>query len=389
MEDKIEILRKLMDKENDRRKKQGDERPAIYIAGEHPELLDQGILRSGNLALDSLLHGGYRRGSCTIFYGPEKAGKTSLALESIANIQKEGGICAYIHSESAFPSKHAELLGVDLSKLIMIQDFNNGEAAFDILRDLLIDDKYLPRNLIDFVVVDSVAALASRAELNKMQEEGMAADTMGAHPKMMTKITKLLFNTGAIGRAAVLLINQVRDNLSYGGGTYMPGGRALRHAAHVIVYVTAPNGEDFILFEGTGSDRKRVGHTVKLTVKKNKAGLGGHEGEETTYTVRYNEGSEMEQPLIDLAVERGVIEEPSKGWFILNVDESILSDLGLVRPIIDKKTGEISGYDKVKVQGRKNLISLLKENKNLNADILKRLGIGSNLDEEREKLMVG
>lgn len=347
-EQKMSTINKLMDEINAKRKKDNptEDRPAIYIAGERPDLVDHGIIKTGNIAFDGLLHGGLRRGSLTILYGPESSGKTSLCLEAVANAQRQGLVCAYVHSEAAFPMEHARLLGVDLSKLIMIQDFTSGEAAFDILRKLLVTDKFVPRNILDLVVVDSIGGMASSAELKKMAEDGIAADTMGCHPKMMTKTMKLLFNTGAVGKAAVLMVNQVRDNLSYGGGTYMPGGRALRHASHVTVMVTKPGGEGMIIYE----NKKQVGHTVRLFTKKNKAGLGGHEGEEAFYVVRYNVGTDNVLPLFNAARLADLVVEPSKAYFQFNLPKEFLKPFGLWKEEYDKK-GNLKTDEPVKIHG--------------------------------------
>jgi recombination protein RecA len=349
-------LEKVLSQINAQRKKDSptNKRPAIFYASDHPELLDQGIIKSGNLAFDTLLHGGVRRGRMTVIYGPEAVGKSSLCYELIAYAQQTyGAKCAVVHTEAIFPVEYARMLGVDLSDLLVIQDVTSGDAAFDILRRLLVDDKYQPRNLLDLVLVDSVGAVISSAELKKFSAEGFAADTMGCHPKLMTKVTKLLFATGAVGKAAVVMINQLRDNLSYGGGSYMPGGRAFRHFADVIVYAMKPSDEKIV------KNKKQVGHTIRLTTRKNKAGLGGHEGEEQSYQVKYNVGSDNELPLFNAAQLADVVSANGSGYFKFNLPKDFLEKFGLWKTEKTKK-GDIKKDEPLTIHGEETAVEILR-----------------------------
>lgn len=385
-EEKLAALGKVMIGLNARKAKKNpnDDRPAVYFAGQRPDLLDHGVLKTGNLALDEVLHGGIKRGGLTTLYGPPSCGKTSLCLEAIAFIQAQGGVCAYLHSEALFPLEHARMLGVDLDQLIMIQDFNAGEDAFNILNELLVDEHGVPRNAIDLVVVDSIAALVPKYQLDKMTEEGMEAQEMGSHPKMLTNETRRLFGTGALGKASVIFINQVRDNLSgYGGGFTMPGGHAVKHFSHVIIRVTAPKAG--ILTEGTGVNKRVVGHTVHLAIEKNKAGLGGHPGEDTDYEVRYNVGLDNILPLFNAACVAGIIGEPSKSYFIFDLPKSVLSPLGLWKEQRNSKD-EIVADEPLKIHGQDAVTTAIRTSDDLQEILYGVIRDGLSVDEVLAKV---
>lgn len=359
-EEKLKTVGKVMDQLNAKKKKRNpvDDRPAIYYAGKRPDLLDHGIIKTGNLAFDRAVHGGLKRSSLTTLWGLTNCGKTSLSLEAIANAQKEDLVCAYVHSEACFPSEHARMLGVDLEKLIIIQDFTSGEEAFNMLVDLLSDDNGIPRNILDLVVVDSIAALMPKYVLDKIDDEGLEGQEMGSLPKMLTNATRRIFGTGALGKTAMIFINQARDNLgSYGGGLQMPGGRAVKHFSHVIVQVKAPRSG--WLFEGTGEKKKRVGHTVILDIEKNKAGLGGHPGETVEYQVRYNLGTDNILPLFNAALVSDVIANISSGWFQFKLPKEFLSPLGLWREEKNAK-GEVKLDEPLKIRGQEAVLTILR-----------------------------
>jgi len=312
---KLEEAQKVMDKLNRKRKAAypNDPRPAVFIAGQRRDLLDKMIIPSNNETINRLLHGGFKKGLLHLFYGNPNCGKSSAAYELIASAQQRGLQCLLIHTESVFPAAQAEELGVNMDELILVQGLTSGEECMNIVFDLLYDkEKGCPRDAVDLVVIDSVAALVPEYSAKKQDKDGFEAEEMGTHAKMVTRIVNRLFGTGASTNAAVVAINQVRDNVSsYGGGTTQGGGHALKHMAKVIMKFTAPAAGKIL------DGKKRIGHMVHVLVEKNSAGLGGHPGEEAEYAVIYHEGSDNLQPMIDAALNDELIVETSSSRYVI------------------------------------------------------------------------
>jgi recombination protein RecA len=357
--DKLAAAKKIMASLNAAKKKAKplDTRPAVYIAGEHPELLDHGIVRSSNTAFNVGVHGGLRRGILTIFWGKENTGKSSAAYEFIAQVQKEGGVAAVVHSESLFPAESAKELGVNLDELIMIQDFTSGEDAVNSLFKLMYDVKTgVPLNILDIVVIDSLASLVPKYVVDKMDDEGFEAQSMGAHPKMITGMVNRIFGTGASAKTAIIGINQLREKIGgYGNPETQGGGHALAHMGKLVCKFATYSADR--IFEGKGDDKKRVGHTVHVIIEKNQSGLGGHPGEEFSYDVYYHKGSDSIQPIIDAALVDGYIEEPSKAWFqVLPKEIDFIKEMGLWD---EKKNAPL------KIQGKPKLREIVASNEKL------------------------
>jgi RecA/RadA recombinase len=352
LEEKLAKASKIMNSLNAAKAKKNpdDTRPAVYFAGQRPDLLDHGVLKSANIAVNEILHGGLKRGTVTIVWGLPGCGKSCLAYETIAQVQRDGGVAVILHAETMFPIETARMFGIDLSKLIIIQNFINAEIAMDSLFDLLSDDKGVPLNIVDLVVVDSVASMPPKAEVEKVNEEGFESCDMALLARLMSKFSRI--TNVSIGKAAMLLINQVRSNIGgYGAPQMMPGGHALNHLGDAIIYLSAPKGADNIITEGTGKEKIVVGHTVHMRMDKNKAGLGGHPGQTGSYVVRYNVGTDTITPLYNSAVVYGLVYEAAKSRYRFNIPKDLLSRYGFWKLEINEKTGEVKTDEPMSIHG--------------------------------------
>ncbi len=259
------------------------------------EKVDVGAISTGSLSLDIAIGvGGVPRGRIIEIYGPESSGKTTLALSIAAQAQKEGGVVAFIDAEHALDPTWAERLGVNLNDILVSQP-NYGEQALDIC-DLLVRS-----NSVDVVVVDSVAALTPKAELDGEMDESQ----VGVQARMMSKAMRKL--TGAISqsKATVIFINQIREKIGviYGSPETQPGGRALKFAASLrldIRRVTSITDGD-----------KVVGNRTRVKVVKNKVSAPFTKAE---FDIMFNEGISYTGDLLDLAVLSKVANK-SGAWF--------------------------------------------------------------------------
>lgn len=326
--DNPELL-KVIDKLNRKKKKDHptDDRPAVFIAGERPDLMNPGVIATPNIAINRALHGGLKRGTIHVFWGDSGTGKTTAGLEIIAGAQKAGGVGLYALSEGVFPIEQARMVGVDLDSLIFIEGFAIAEEALDMIIEFLVDkDTLVPRNVIDVAVIDSVAMLVPKAEMDKTMEDGIASQNIGLHARLMSRATRDI--NPFLGKCAMVMINQDRVDInSYGGGKTQPGGRAMVFNPKVILKFSAPKKD--LIWEGTGASRHVVGHTVKLYVDKNNAGLGGHPHETAEYTVRYNVGTDNILLLFNVALISKAIVEGSKSYYQFNMSKELLAPLGL------------------------------------------------------------
>ncbi len=249
---------------------------------------------TGALSLDLALGGGIPRGRIVEIYGPESSGKTPLSLHAIAEVQKQGGTAAFIDAEHALDPAYAKRIGVDVENLLLSQP-DNGEQALEIVETLV------RSNAVDLIVVDSVAALVPRAEI-----EGDMGDSLpGLQARLMSQALRKL--TGVINRskATVVFINQIRMKIGimFGNPETTTGGNALKFYASVRMDIRRigqiKQGEDVI------------GNRTRVKVVKNKIAPPFRE---TEFDIMYNEGISRAGDILDLAAAKGVVEKAG-AWY--------------------------------------------------------------------------
>ncbi len=291
----------------------------VMKMGDSP-VVDVDVIPTGSLGLDVALGvGGYPRGRVIEIYGPESSGKTTLALHAIAEAQKKGGIAAFIDAEHAFDRTYAEKLGVDIENLIISQP-DNGEQALEIA------DNLIRSGAIDIVIVDSVAALTPKSEI----EGEMGDSKMGLHARLMSQAMRKL--TGSISKTncTVVFINQLREKIGvmFGNPETTTGGNALKFYASVRLDIRRST-------QIKDTDSTAMGNKTRVKVVKNKVAPPFKQAE---FDIMYGTGISKVGEIIDLGVDFEII----------------------------KKAGSWYSYDETKLgQGRDTVKELLLDNPEL------------------------
>ena len=308
---------------------------AVMRLGQN-QAMNVGFVPTGSLTLDLALGiGGLPRGRIVEIYGPESSGKTTLSLHCIAEGQKQGGNVAFIDVEHALDPVYAEALGVDVDSLLVSQP-DTGEQALEIAEALI------RSGAIDVIVVDSVAALVPKAEI-----DGEMGDShVGLQARLMSQALRKLAGAISKSNCVAIFINQLREKVGvvYGNPEVTPGGRALKYYSSVRIEVrkieTIKNGSEIL------------GSKTRAKVVKNKI---APPFKEAIFDIMYGKGISRTGELLDLAVEKDIIHK-SGAWFSYG----------------EERLG----------QGRDNIKNLLAENKELAAEIEEK--VLANLAEERE-----
>ena len=295
----------------------------IMKLGDQPQWDERQVIPSGSVALDHALGiGGYPRGRIIEIYGPESSGKTTLAIHAIAQAQKLGGIAAMIDAEHAFDRSYAKALGVNLDTLLISQP-DNGEQALEIA------DNLIRSGAIDIIVIDSVAALTPKAEI----EGEMGDNKVGLQARLMSQALRKLTANISKTNTCCIFINQLREKIGvmFGNPETTTGGNALKFYASVRIDVRRTTQ----LKDG----EEALGNRTRVKVVKNKMAPPFKKAE---FDIVYGEGISRAGEIVDLGVEYGIISK-SGSWFSYG----------------DTKIG----------QGRDSVMNLLKDNPEFRQDV--------------------
>src|SRR5947208_5438281 len=263
---------------------------AIMRLGSRDILVPVSVIPSGWLSRDAALGvGGFPRGRVIEIYGPESGGKTTLTLQIIAEAQKLGGQAAFIDAEHALDPIYARKLGVDVDNLLVSQP-DHGEQALEIAQELI------RSNAVDIIVIDSVAALVPKAEL----EGDMGDPSMGLQARLMSQALRKLTAIVSKSKTCLIFINQIREKIGvmFGNPETTTGGRALKFYASMRV--------DIRRIQAIKDGDRVVGSRTRAKIVKNKVAAPFREAE---FDILYGEGISREGDLIDLGVDKGVLEK--------------------------------------------------------------------------------
>ena len=316
---------------------------SIMRLGQNKAVGPVDVISTGSISIDYALGiGGVPRGRVIEIFGPESSGKTTLALQVIAEAQKTGGLAAFVDAEHALDAAYSKKLGVDIDNLLVSQP-DNGEQALEIVEVLI------RSNSVDVVVVDSVAALVPKAEI----EGDMGEAQMGLQARLMSQALRKL--TGAVSKSktSLIFINQLRENIGvmFGNPETTTGGRALKFYSSVRI--------DIRRIGAIKDGEAVVGGRTRVKIVKNKMAAPFREAE---FDIMYGEGVSREGDLIDIAVEHKIIEK-SGAWFAYG--------------------GERLG------QGRENVKTYLKEHVELRTTIEEKVRKALGMSREPEPAAVG
>jgi recombination protein RecA len=300
---------------------------SIMRLGQRGAIAPMEAISTGSISIDYALGiGGVPRGRVVEIFGPESSGKTTLALQVIAEAQRSGGMAAFVDAEHALDAQYAQKLGVELENLLVSQP-DHGEQALEIVEVLV------RSNSVDVVVVDSVAALVPKAEI----EGEMGEAQMGLQARLMSQALRKLTGVVSKSKTTLIFINQLREKIGvmFGNPETTTGGRALKFYASVRI--------DIRRIASIKDGDQVIGGRTRVKIVKNKVAPPFREAE---FDVMYGEGISREGDLLDLAVEKRIVEK-SGAWFAFS--------------------GERLG------QGRENAKQFLKENVSLRQAIEDRV----------------
>ncbi len=308
---------------------------AVMKMGDERRNMNIGVVPTGSLSLDVALGvGGLPKGRIIEIFGPESSGKTTVALHMVAEVQKRGGVAGFIDAEHALDPIYAKSIGVDIDELYISQP-DNGEQALEIT------DTMVRSGAIDILIIDSVAALVPKSEI----EGNMGEMQVGLQARMMSHACRKLTSGISKTNCIVVFINQLREKVgvTYGNPEVTTGGRALKFYSSVRLEVRK--------IEGLKQKGEFVGNRVRVKVAKNKVAPPFKEAE---IDIMFGQGISKEGELIDLAVEKGIIQK-SGSWFAYNNEKigqgrenakQYLSDNPAVMEEIDKKVRAAFGIVK-------------------------------------------
>ncbi|HBE01666.1 MAG: recombinase RecA [Spirochaetes bacterium GWF1_41_5] len=299
----------------------------IMKLGDKKNHLNIEVVSTGSLSLDMALGiGGIPRGRIIEIYGPESSGKTTLALHCISEAQKKGGICAFVDAEHALDPVYAKKIGVDIDNLYVSQP-DNGEQALEIV------DSLVQSHAIDVIVVDSVAALVPKAEI----DGDMGDAQMALQARLMSQALRKLTANISKSKTALIFINQLRMKIGvfFGNPETTTGGNALKFYSSVRL--------DIRRIDTIKKGEESIGSTVRVKVVKNKVAPPFKKAE---FDVFFGTGISRESEILSIGVEKNIIQK-SGTWYSYN----------------EERIG----------QGKENVVQFLSDNKNMTEEILKKI----------------